>query len=458
MLYLRQSLLALSLILPTVALGADGPVHLYLQPFSPAASRLSFEIASISAIDGHGSEHALKLRLRAVEHAGAVRQRFVAAGRIPFGGYTGLSIRIVRARLRTEHGDVALPVPDTPVKVDGAFVVGREQSPLLWLAFTYEGSVSDGYGFQPLLTLVVPPSPNPGRAGFVTSTGSNTVTVVDKHLAQAVALVDTCAGPAGMALDQHERRLYVACSRDDEVQVIDVTAASVVERARLSPGDAPRELALTPDGSTLLSANPDSNSVTLFHASPLTPVERIRVGNGPASLAIDPAGRVAFVFNTLSSSISVLDIARRTVVATISTDAAPLRGLFDARGARLYVVHERSPFLTVLDPVRLAPVTRVRVKSGVTAIRADVRRNVLYLGGPHDAMVDFYDPTTLLQVDSMNTRVGVRYLTMDAEANNLYLVSSETASVLVGSLAERKVVAEIDVGDDPYWVAVMGEK
>ena len=42
--------------------------------------------------------------------------------------------------------------------------------------------------------------------------------------------------------------------------------------------------------------------------------------------------------------------------------------------------------------------------------------------------------------------------------NALYLVSPGTRSLLVGRLADRKVVSEIDVGDLPYWVAIMGEK
>ena len=59
---------------------------------------------------------------------------------------------------------------------------------------------------------------------------------------------------------------------------------------------------------------------------------------------------------------------------------------------------------------------------------------------------------------SLRTRAGVSHLRIDAEDNSLYMVSPDTRSVLVGRLADRKVGAEIDVGDRPYAVAVMGEK
>ena len=38
------------------------------------------------------------------------------------------------------------------------------------------------------------------------------------------------------------------------------------------------------------------------------------------------------------------------------------------------------------------------------------------------------------------------------------MVSPDTRSLLVGRLADRKIISDIDVGDRPYWVAIMGEK
>ena len=38
------------------------------------------------------------------------------------------------------------------------------------------------------------------------------------------------------------------------------------------------------------------------------------------------------------------------------------------------------------------------------------------------------------------------------------MVSPGTRSLIVGRLADRKVASEIDVGDGPSWVVVMGER
>ena len=80
------------------------------------------------------------------------------------------------------------------------------------------------------------------------------------------------------------------------------------------------------------------------------------------------------------------------------------------------------------------------------------------IGGGSDTAVEFYDPNALMPLYAMKTRAGVSHLAIDGENNSLYMVSPGARSLIVGRLADRKVVSEIDVGDGPYWVAVMGEK
>ncbi len=454
----RLTVLLAILVAPAVAGAAEGGVYLYLQPLPADAARLTFAIASVSAVTTSGSEFPLTLSLKVVGPAEASRQRLLASGPLPEGRYSGFRFKVSRAALKSERGEVALVVPDQPVRLDVLFAVGGQEAPLFWLVLKYPDSLTGGFDFSPVLQALTPPRPNAAHAGFVTNSGSNTITVFDKSLAQATAVIDTCAGPFGMALDRRRLRVYVACSRDDEIQSIDVAAGEIVQRTRASPGDQPREVALTPDGATLVSVNAGSNSISFFDAVSLTRQERLNVGGGPGSIAIDPFGRRAFVFNTLSSSVSVIDLASRTLVATLSMDAPPLRGEFNRSGNRLYVIHERSPYLTVLDPQQLTIATRVRLGSAVGAIAVDRVRGLLCLASSTAVAVEFYDPNALLPLYFMKTREGVSHLLIDAEDNRLYMVNPDTQTLTVGRLADRKVVSEIDVGEGARFVAVMGER
>jgi hypothetical protein len=49
-------------------------------------------------------------------------------------------------------------------------------------------------------------------------------------------------------------------------------------------------------------------------------------------------------------------------------------------------------------------------------------------------------------------------MTIDNEQNNLYLVNSGKKTVMVVNLVSKKMIAELDVGEEPYWVTLMGER
>lgn len=458
MAHLRLAVLLVALVSPATAYGAEGTVHIYLQPLPPGAARLTFTISSIAAIDSKGAASPLKLGLGTIRIEDVGRQRLLAEGKLPGGSYAGFSLVITHAALKNGREEAALAIPETPVRVDFPFVVMAQPASVVWLTLQYDGSVPGGFAFSPVFVAATPPRPIADHAGFVTNAGSNTITVFDKSLAQVVATIATCAGPGGMALDQRRRRVYVACSKDDEIQSIDVATGDIVERTRVSPGDRPREVALSPDGMTLLSVNTGSNSVTFFDAVSLARRERVNVGSGPGSIVIDPEGKRAFVSNTLSSSLSVIDLANHSLVATLSTEASPLRAVFNRRADRLYVIHDRSPYMTVLDPRQLTAGTRARLRIGVSAITVDTVRDLVCIGGDGDTTIDFYDPNALMPLFSMKIRTGASFLAFDAEDNRLYMVSPQTRSVAVARLPDRKVAAEFDVGDGPFFVVVMGQK
>ena len=454
----RLTLLLVLLIAPPTTGVTDGSVQIYLQPFPAEAAKLTFAISSVSAVGANGAEYPLTVALKTANAIEANRQRLLFGGRLPTGRYSGFLVRVARATLKVQNRDVPLTFSDAPARIEYSFAVSPQQTPLLWLALRYQDSVRQDSEFAPAFSVMTPSRPVSDHLGFVTNAASNTVTVFDKSLDLAVAVIDTCAGPSGLALDQRRRRLYVACAKDDEVQSIDGVTGELIQRVRLSPGDQPRELGLTSDGATLISVNPGSNSITFIDAESLTRQDRVNVGSGPTSVVIESTGKRAFVFNTLSSSLSVIDLASRAVTATLATDASPLRGQFNSTGKRLYVIHDRSPYMTVIDPQQLNVVTRARLNVGVAAIAVDPVRGLVCVGGGNSAAVDWYDPNALLPLYSMRTRPGVAFMAIDPQDNRLYMVNPTTRSVMVGGLADRRLAAEIDVGDGAYAVAVMGVK
>jgi len=118
--------------------------------------------------------------------------------------------------------------------------------------------------------------------------------------------------------------LVVANKAGDTVSFIDLDSGR--EAARVAVGRAPHELAVSPDGRTVLVGEygPESahgSSVAILDLASASVVGRIDVGpnSRPHSVAFLPGGSRAVVTLQDSDALAVLDLASRAVVRTIAT-------------------------------------------------------------------------------------------------------------------------------------------
>lgn len=446
-----------SVLQPRTRLEDEGVVYLYLQPPAQEAGRLRFGIGGISALHSDGRELPLSVSLREMKGRDVRRQRLLAAGPLAAGGYSGFVFKTTSAALRGEGGESALLVPEAPTRIDFKFAVRRREGSVIWLALKYAESVEAGFRFSPSFSVYVPERPPVALTGFVANSRSHDITVFNKKSLQVFDVIATGRGPSGMALDQRARKVYVALSEEDSVEVIDIMAGKIVDRITLTPGDEPVALALTPDGATLLSANRGSNTVSVVETSSRLEATKIPVGNGPRSIVVDRAGRRAFVFNTLSSTVSVIDIPSRSVIRTIPTDPGPVQGQFNRRGDRLYVIHEAASSVTAINPNAMTVAGRFPVRSAMDAIKVDPNTDLVYLGGRRELAVGLYDPFSFVAVDFIDAGGAIASMTTDADENTLYLVSPASNRVLVSHRIRKRLIGELDAGDGPSWISVMGE-
>ena len=436
----------------------EGEVYLYLEPFPQEAERLRFTIDAVFAVSSDGREFPLTGPLHELRASDVQRQKLLASGRLPPGSYTGFSFKINKAVLKTEEGEANLLVPETAVKNDFPFSVIRRRAYVISTTFKYAESVSGGFSFSPVFSMIIPARPIPSLTGYVTNSGSNNIMVFDKKLNKVLSIIVTGRGPAGMAVDQRQGRVYVALSGDDAIELVDVLSGEPINRLRLNTGDRPQELALTPDGKTLLVANKGTNTVSFVDPVSLVQLNRIDVGREPNSVSIHPNGMRAFVFNALSNTVSVIDIPNKAIITTITTDPAPLRGQFNRAGNKLYVIHEWSTYLTAIDPSGLSVLKRYPVRMGMVSIKVDLQTDLVYMGRRRDTAVEVYDPFLFAMVDSINTGAGITYMTIDGDENNLYMVNPDMKSLMVSRLVRKGVFSEMDVGESPYWITMMGER
>jgi YVTN family beta-propeller protein len=443
-----------SLVKP--ALEEEGEVYVYFQPLPQEAERLKFTLDHLSLVSVDGGEFPLSLSLDDFSSSSARRQRFVATGRVPPGRYRGLSYGVKKATLRGDEGETVLLVPEGPVTADFSFEIRRKQAVVLSLVLRYAESVRSGFSFSPVFSVYVPAAPPSGLLGYVTNRGDNTITVFDKKSGEVRGMIATGRGPEAVALDQKAGRAYAALSGEDVIDVLDVATGRFVNTIRLNVGDGPAWLALTPDGRTLLAVNAVSRTLSFIDPQALAELARIPLGDGPRFVLIDRTGLRCYVFNVVSGTISVVDIAHRALVATLSTDPGPTMGQFNRKGDKLFVIHEWGPYLSVIDPFSLSVAQRVYV--GPTLRNQGRRHNDMIYDQKDAVQIEVYDPFTLVAGAYIEAMSDVRYMTIDGDENNLVLLSAENKKLMTLNLISRKISAETDVGENPTWLTMMGER
>ena len=441
-----------------VSLEYEGEVLVYLQPLPQEASKLRFMMGGIFALRDDGSKMPLSLsfnQLNGSELSG--RQRLLARGLLPPGSYTGLSLKTDRASVQSEEGEVALLVPEEPVFAAKLFQVNKGQAITLFLSLNGSGIITGGISFTPDFSLATSTGILINLTGYVSNSSSNIISVFDKKTMDIVNVIATGRGPKGMVLDQRMTRAYVALSGDDAVGVFDVFNGKSVGSIRLNSGDAPVDLALTPDGRTLVSVNNGSNTVSIIDTFSKSEFRRVKVGNGPTSAVVGPSGFKAYVMNSRSNTISVVDLTQRTLSATISVQGSPLRGGFNQAGDKLYVISRDSPNLSVIDPSSLVVTQKIFVGTGSVSIKISFLSDLIFVGKRFGGEIAVVDPSTSMLIDSIRVGGDAAYLTIDRQENTLFVVLPQKRLVQKVNLTSKKIMAEIEVDEGAYAAVVMGE-
>ncbi|MHB8844267.1 MAG: YncE family protein [Nitrospirota bacterium] len=436
-----------------------GIVYLYLQPLPQESSRLTFELEMVAAVAEDGAEIPLARSVSRFEPEKGKQQRLIASGILPPGHYRGISYKAKKAELKTDEGSAALFTDIQPVVAEHSFTIAKGKAVTVLSDLNYRRAVTSGFNFSPVFTLYQAGRYAPGLIGYISNSGDNTITVFDKRAGKVLSVLATGRQPRGIAFDEQRSRAYVALSGDDAVAVIDLTTNEPLHTIRLLPGSAPRDLALTVDGRTLVSANPGSNSVSIIDPLSYMELGTVAVGDTPLAVLLNPAAsRRAYVFNKESDSITAIDIVARSAAMTTKTGTGPLRGQIDTTYNRMYVIYGGTPYLTIIDPATLAVTDQVFIREPAGALKVDIVTDMIYLGGPARGEVVVYDPLSVLMTETIPAPEGVSYLTIDGQENSLLILSAEARTLTSVNINTKAVSYVIDAGNGAYQVAVMGER
>jgi DNA-binding beta-propeller fold protein YncE len=440
------------------ALAMNGEIRLYLQPLPQKAHRITFSIADISAVRKDGGTVLLPQsfsELKAKELIGA--QKLLASAPLAPGSYVGISIRLGGASLLGEEGEAALLVPEEPLFIERDFTVTRKRASTLFLSLDPEDLVGDGFRFDPVFLLAAPRRQLQTLLGFATNSRSNTVSVFNKFTMEIVDTLATSSGPRGAVLDQRRGWVYIALAGDDAIEAIDVNTGEILRRVRLDFGDEPAEIALSPDGEILVTANRGSNTASIVDPSSLREMGRVRLESEPSWVAMSTTEPRAYVLQPLSQAISEIDLARREIIATGTLEETPVRGDVSSDGSSLYVTTRNSPHLLVIDTGSLTIAGRIFVGTGAASIKVDPKTDLIYVGKKF-GNVAVVDPSLSMPIDSFRVDGNVAFLGIDDDENSLFVGLPDSRTIQKMGLISQKVSGVIEVEEDCHAVVMMGER
>ncbi|MDH3328089.1 MAG: YncE family protein [Desulfobulbaceae bacterium] len=434
----------------------QGELYFYLQPLPQEMLPLSFTISEITVIPEQGNVIPIltsRLEIRGRELIG--RQKRLVAVTLPPGRYRGVYISIEQAGIATEEGVTDILPPPEPIRVDLNFSILRGRSQALFLDLSPEFLVSRDR-FTPRFALGNPYLPPQNYMGFISHASENIVTVFNKRTMEVIQVIHTGTGPQGMALDQLNGIVYVANAGEDTIELISVTSMAIIGTIKLSLGDEPIELALTPDGRTLLSVNRGSDSISIIDTRSMSERERLILDPDPEWVVAGKDGKRAYVLHTLSNTISIIDLDRRSLYASVSLDESPLRGALNRDGENFYIISQYASELLVVDTQSFGVTDRVIVGNRSSAVKVNPKNNLIYVAKTSGEVV-IADPTTGLFIDSFPVVRNVGFLAIDGEENTLYVLSPDSSEVTKFNLVNNRELAKMETEMGGHSLVVMGE-
>ena len=435
-----------------------GETTLYLQPLPPETDRIRYEIQAIQAVAEDDTRAVLSPSLKEIQGATrARRQAILASGVLPPGRYKGISLHIGKAFVLGEEGESSLLVPETEIQVLQPFVVSPNRSTILFLTMLPQGNVEKEIRFTPSFILATSRSDLVSLVGYVTNSENDSMTVFNKVTMEITGVISTGKKPRGIVLDSRRNRAYVALAGDAAVEVIDLFKETTEGVIPLIFGDFPQDLALTPDGRTLVVANKGSNTVSIIDTLSLFETRRISVGQSPLSVVIHRDGMRAFVMNSLSNTVSVLDLSRGVLAGSIATDGSPLRGVFDQSGRKLFVIQSDTPYLTVIDDLRLDVTEKTFIGMGATFISTNNPADLLLVAMGPTREIAVIDPFSSVVINSLGVSSRISYMVFDSQENSLFAVFPEEKQLRKMNAVNGRVIDEIELSKGVCAVAVMGE-
>ncbi|HLE08059.1 MAG TPA: hypothetical protein VI914_00330, partial [Thermodesulfobacteriota bacterium] len=168
------------------------------------------------------------------------RQLLLKEAFVPPGPYSAVKVFISSASVRSAEGMANLSTPaGGEVSLPLSINPGEGESLVISVVWNPDNSVEKRYIFSPAIRLEPQIPSARDLLLFVSNSGSNYISVIDRSIERVIAATTVGRNPMGMALNSTGDLLYVVNAGTRNVSVVDAQHYDVRDTIELTAGVAP---------------------------------------------------------------------------------------------------------------------------------------------------------------------------------------------------------------------------
>jgi YVTN family beta-propeller protein len=268
----------------------------------------------------------------------------------------------------------------------------------------------------------------PGSPGFdqmaiangkllLVHTAASSLDIVDPARRRVVAQVVNLQSPRGIAVDQQNRKIYVAQADNNSIAVISFDGWQVTNIIPVS--QRPTSLLLDDNGNRLYWASASNNSLSVLDVNTRENIGTVVLGGRPCDMTWNADRQVAFV--TLQDARQVVAVdPKLQIVSRFQINASQPTGVvYDPRIRELYVAVRHA--VVSISSENGAEANRMAAPAGVDSLWLDPESRTLYAASPGALLVMRAERAHLTAVDEISTDVKGHTVAYDPESKMVFL-------------------------------------
>lgn len=272
--------------------------------------------------------------------------------------------------------------------------------------------------------------------------------------------------PLGIAVTPDGARALVGNFEEGNAETSTLTVlglAPLTHQAEVTVGRGASAVVVTPDGAKALVVNVKSNTVSFVDLHTLNKIADVGVGTAARDISLSPDGRTALVVNSNleTAKVALLDVANNassgSEIAVPGSFATAVAAAPDGRsGLMAYFENSIGPVVLLLDLVNnQATSSYLKFRSDVSDIVFTADGNIALAAVAASDSVSFIDARALKVVDTVAVGDRPTALAITPDGRRAVVVNFGGDSLSIIDLQSRtKLGQDIPVGNGPAAVAI----